>query len=160
MTKSRDAGGDAAKSVEERRGFLASVLMWSGVALGYGIGAFHFLRYLVPLGEKSRYRELFVGPVDQMEVGQSRTVRAPNGDSYVMARTAEGYRVLSDICPHLGCRVHWEPDKDRFFCPCHAGVFDPAGKATGGPPAEADQNLARLETIVRGNSVFVLIKEV
>ena len=157
MTKSRDAG--SAKSVEERRSLLTTVLMWSGIALGYGIGAFEFLRYLVPLGQKVEYREFFAGPVDQMEVGQSRTLRAPNGDSYVMARTADGYRVLSDVCPHLGCRVHWEPDKDRFFCPCHAGVFDAAGKATGGPPAESGQYLSRLDTVVRGNSVFVLIKE-
>ena len=157
MTK--DAQTARAKTVEERRGFLLSVLMWSSVAVGYGIGAFQFLRYLVPLGQKATYRELFVGPVDQLEVGQSRTVRAPNGDSYVMARTPEGFRVLSDVCPHLGCRVHWEPANDRFFCPCHAGVFDPAGKAIAGPPAEASQDLDRLETIVRGNSVFVLIKE-
>lgn len=147
------------KSVEERRGFLTSVLMWSSIGLAYGIGAFHFLRYLVPLGQTAKYRELFVGSVDQLEVGQSRTVRSPSGDSYVMARTPEGYRVLSDVCPHLGCRVHWEPSNDRFFCPCHAGVFDADGKATAGPPAEANQNLARLETVIRGNSVFVLIKE-
>lgn len=150
---------DHPQSVEDRRGLLTSVLMWSSIALGYGIGAFHFLRYLVPLGQKAEYRELFVGSVDQLEVGQSRTVRAPNGDSYVMARTAEGFRVLSDVCPHLGCRVHWEPGNKRFFCPCHAGVFDAEGKAVSGPPAEASQDLARLETVVRGNSVFVLIKE-
>jgi Rieske Fe-S protein len=145
---------------EDRRGLLASVLMWTGVGLGYGLGAFHFLRYLVPLEAKTAERELFVGPIDQLEIGQSRTIRAPNGDSYVMARIAEReFRVLSDVCPHLGCRVHWEADNERFFCPCHAGVFDATGKATGGPPAEADQNLARLETVIRGNSVFVLIKE-
>ena len=142
-----------------RRKVLTSALMWGGVALGYGIGAFHFLRYLVPLGKKASYRELFVGPVDQLEVGQSRTIKAPSGDSYVMARTAEGFRVLSNICPHLGCRVHWEADARRFLCPCHMGVFDAEGTAVSGPPAEADQRLERLETVVRGTSVFVMIKE-
>ena len=47
---------------KDRRGFLASVLMWLGVAAGYGLGLKHFLEYLVPLGAKTRYRELFVGP--------------------------------------------------------------------------------------------------
>lgn len=142
-----------------RRDFFASVLMWTGVALGYGVGAFHFLRYLVPLGEKVRYRELFVGPADQLEVGRSRTVKAPSGETYVMARTPEGFRVLSNVCPHLGCRVHWKPEEGQFVCPCHMGIFDADGQAVSGPPAEAKQRLARLDTIVRGGSVFVLIRE-
>lgn len=149
---------DAPKT--DRRGFLANTLMWTGLALGYGAGAFAFLKYLVPVGAKTKKRELFVGPVDELEVGQSRLVRSPSGSTYLMARTAEGFRVLSDICPHLGCRVHWVPDKEEFFCPCHQGIFDAEGIATGGPPAEANQRLEQLETLVRGGSVFVLIKEV
>jgi Rieske Fe-S protein len=143
----------------DRRSFLASGLMWAGLAAGYGLGAYHFLRYLVPMGEKVRYREMFVGPVDQLAVGESRTVKTPAGETYVMARTQDGFRVLSDVCPHLGCRVHWQAAKKRFFCPCHDGVFDEEGIATGGPPAEAGQRLTRLDTVIRGNSVFVLIKE-
>lgn len=144
----------------DRRRFLSSCLMWGGLAAGYGLGAYHFLRYLVPMGEGIKYREMFVGPVDQLKVGESRTVKTPTGESYVMARTPEGFRVLSDICPHLGCRVHWKADRKIFFCPCHDGVFDEEGTAISGPPAEAEQSLTRLETVVRGNSVFVLIKEV
>jgi len=148
---------DAPKT--DRRGFLANILMWTGLAVGYGIGAFAFLKYLVPVGAKTKMRELFVGPVDELEVGQSQLVRSPSGNTYLMARTAEGFRVLSDICPHLGCRVHWVPGKGEFFCPCHQGVFNAEGIATSGPPAEANQRLERLETLVRGGSVFVLIKE-
>lgn len=142
-----------------RRHVLASVLMWGGVALGYGIGAVHFLRYLVPLGEKKGLRELFVGPVDQLAVGQSRQVKAPGGETYLMARTEDGFRVLSNVCPHLGCRVHWKPESQEFLCPCHMGIFDAEGNSVSGPPAEANQRLRRLDTIVRGNSVFVLIEE-
>ena len=144
---------------QTRRSFLTTGLMWTGVAGGYGVGAIHFLKYLVPLGEKKQYRELYVGPVDQLDVGQSRTVKAPGGDTFVMARTRDGFRVLSDVCPHLGCRVHWQPAEKTFLCPCHMGVFDDEGNAISGPPAEADQKLARLDTVVRGNSVFVLIQE-
>lgn len=151
----------------DRRRFLSSCLMWGGLAAGYGLGAYHFLRYLVPMGEDIKYRELFVGPVDQLKVGESRTVKTPSGETFVMARTGkEAFRVLSDVCPHLGCRVHWIPPKPgtkdeegHFFCPCHDGKFNKEGLATAGPPAEAGQSLARLETVIRGNSVFVLIKE-
>lgn len=144
---------------KDRRGFLSSVLMWLGVVAGYGLGLKHFLEYLVPLGEKTRYREFFVGPIDELKVGQSKTIRTPRGDSFVMARTEKGLLVLSDICPHLGCRVYWQNDKKRFYCPCHAGVFTPEGKAIAGPPADAGQELEKLQTVVRGKSVFVLIKE-
>ena len=147
------------KNEVDRRGFLFSSLMWGGLAAGYGLGAFHFLRYLVPMGQGIQYRELFVGPVDQLKLGESRTVKTPSGDTYVMARTPDGFRVLSDVCPHLGCRVHWKADRKIFFCPCHDGVFDEEGNAISGPPAEAKQSLTRLETVIRGNSVFVLIKE-
>jgi len=153
------------KDVEPgRRAFLRSGIMWLGLGAGYAVGAAHFLRYLVPLGREENRREMFVGPVDALRVGQSRVLRTPTGESYVMARIAEAaesasFRVLSDVCPHLGCRVHWEPENDRFYCPCHAGVFDPSGKAVGGPPAEAGQDLTELETRVRGSSVFVMIEE-
>lgn len=150
---------DEKKNEKDRRGFLAGTLMVGGLAAGYGIGAFEFLRYLVPLGAKSRYRELFVGPVDALKVGQSKVIRSPDGETYVMARLEDGFRVLSSICPHLGCRVHWKPEDNEFLCPCHMGIFDAAGKAVSGPPAEANQDLASLETVVRGGSVFVLIKE-
>jgi len=142
-----------------RRDVLATALMAVGVVAGYATGAVYFLRYLVPLGSKVRYREMFAGAVDDLDVGQSRLVTSPTGETFVMARTADGFRVLSDTCPHLGCKVHWEPKPKRFFCPCHQGVFDETGKSISGPPAEAHQNLTSLKTIVRGHSVFVMIKE-
>lgn len=37
-------------------------------------------------------------------------------------------------CTHLGCRISWVGDKNRFLCPCHGGVFDPDGNVVSGPP--------------------------
>lgn len=37
-------------------------------------------------------------------------------------------------CTHLGCRVTWVGDKNRYLCPCHGGVFDPDGNVVSGPP--------------------------
>jgi arsenite oxidase small subunit len=118
----------------------------------------------VPLGDKVAMREMFVGTVSQLKVGESKTIKTPDGDSYVMARTGEmTFRVLSDVCPHLGCRVHWVATENHFLCPCHMGIFDAEGKATAGPPAEAGQNLTQLETRIipetPDGKVFVMIKE-
>jgi Rieske Fe-S protein len=41
--------------------------------------------------------------------------------------------VFSPICPHLGCRYAWEPQKREFICPCHGSVFAPDGKVLAGP---------------------------
>lgn len=41
--------------------------------------------------------------------------------------------VLSSICPHLGCTVSWQGDKDQFYCPCHGSVFNREGKRVSGP---------------------------
>ena len=53
------------------------------------------------------------------------------------------YLVVYGICTHLGCVPKYIPDGDeehpesdaRFFCPCHGGYFDLAGRVlTGTPP--------------------------
>lgn len=43
-------------------------------------------------------------------------------------------KALSAICTHLGCITEWQSEKQIFFCPCHAGVFDDNGKVISGPP--------------------------
>ena len=42
--------------------------------------------------------------------------------------------VLSNICTHLGCPVRWDDKTRSFFCPCHGGVYDVAGRVLAGPP--------------------------
>jgi cytochrome b6-f complex iron-sulfur subunit len=42
---------------------------------------------------------------------------------------------MSAKCTHLGCTVQYEPDKQRIFCACHGGTYDPAnGHNIAGPP--------------------------
>jgi Rieske Fe-S protein len=82
-----------------------------------------------------------------MKVGDSVRYEGPSGETINIARQArtgsvDDFVALSSTCPHLGCQVRWEPQNDRFFCPCHNGVFNPSGVATGGPPGEAGQRLA------------------
>jgi Rieske Fe-S protein len=62
---------------------------------------------------------------------------------------------LSSICPHLGCRVHWESHNERFFCPCHNGAFDSSGKAIAGPPKTANQTLPEYPLKVVDGSLYI-----
>ncbi|MDG5470636.1 ubiquinol-cytochrome c reductase iron-sulfur subunit [Jeotgalibacillus sp. ET6] len=56
---------------------------------------------------------------------------------------------LSPTCKHLGCTVSWEgreSDPNRFFCPCHNGLYEKNGKNVPGTPPTAplDQFEARV----------------
>jgi menaquinol-cytochrome c reductase iron-sulfur subunit len=44
---------------------------------------------------------------------------------------------LSPVCKHLGCTVTWAGDEanpDRFYCPCHNGMYEKNGQNVPGTP--------------------------
>jgi Rieske Fe-S protein len=113
--------------------------MVAGLAGGYGGFGAIALRYLYPSTTGDRIWQ-FVIETDRVKVGESIRYRGPSGETVNIARQnrngdAEDFIALSSTCPHLGCQVRWESQNNRFYCPCHNGVFDPAGVATSGPPA-------------------------
>lgn len=36
-------------------------------------------------------------------------------------------------CPHMGCRLEWNPDEESYDCPCHGSRFDREGHLLEGP---------------------------
>jgi menaquinol-cytochrome c reductase iron-sulfur subunit len=44
-------------------------------------------------------------------------------------------------CPHLGCKVAFNPEQSCFGCPCHDSVFGLDGQVTGGPSPRAMDSL-------------------
>jgi Rieske Fe-S protein len=149
-----------------RRNLISGMLMGIGLVAGYGLGLFHFLRYLIPSNRRVQQRKMFVGTLDTIAVGSSLTVKDPRGREIAITRTsddpadpASGFKALSSKCPHLGCNVHYVPGKQEFFCPCHDGVFDRDGIAVSGPPAKENKNLTTYEIKVdtKNGSVFVMV---
>lgn len=56
------------------------------------------------------------------------------------------HRVLSPICPHAGCEVLWQQERNRFSCPCHESYFAADGSRIGGPsPRGLDQLPTRVQ---------------
>ena len=57
-------------------------------------------------------------------------------DQAVLLRLIDGsFTAYSQTCTHLSCSVYYQREKNRLFCPCHEGVFDPAnGQPVAGPP--------------------------
>jgi Rieske Fe-S protein len=60
---------------------------------------------------------------------------------YVTKDSTGQLRVLSAVCPHLGCSVPWSDAKQKFVCPCHLAVFGPDGSRLGGPTPRAMDSL-------------------
>jgi len=77
-------------------------------------------------------------------VGRSRVVISGKGDGDL--------QVLSTVCTHLGCGVHWDVGRQQFLCPCHGGVYDADGNVVAGPPPRP---LKRYETRVDGGILQV-----
>lgn len=146
----------------ERRTFLTtatSIAMTGGLLAGYGTFGAMAARYLYP-AHPARKAWLFVADLASFKAGASMTYRAPSGASVVIARrgdrgTEADFIALSSTCPHLGCQVQWEIAKNRFFCPCHNGTFDPTGKGTGGPPGDAGQSLPRYPLRVERGLLYI-----
>lgn len=149
---------------EDRRRFLTTAsraAMGAGLVGGYGGFAAIAGRFLYP----ARTGEVlwqFVTEIDGIELGEALPYRGPSGETINITRharngDAEDFIALSSTCPHLGCQVRWEAQNDRFFCPCHSGVFTPSGVAIEGPPAEAGQSLGRYELKVEGGTLHIAV---
>lgn len=146
-----------------RRRFVAATstaTMAGGLVAGYGTFGVMAGRFLYPT-ENENVGWQFVALADELAAGDSREYVSPSGEKVVIARqgagaSADDFIALSSVCPHLGCQVHWEPQNDRFYCPCHNGAFDPQGKATEGPPAKAKQELVRFKVNIVDGMLFIL----
>lgn len=146
----------------DRRTFLSlasTAAMTTGIVAGYGTLAYMAGRFLYS-GSPTELQWLFVAKVSEIKPNEAIQFASPAGHKVTITRrgtkgVAEDFLALSSTCPHLGCQVHWESQNNRFFCPCHNGVFDPTGKATAGPPFEAKQTLPQYPLKIEGGMVFV-----
>ncbi len=150
-------------SQEERRTLAgaSTVAMVAGLAAGYGFFTYIAARFLYP-ARSTRRQWMFVAKVAEMAQGSSVAFRTPAGETVTIARgmvtgAVSDFTALSSTCPHLGCKVHWEAQNNRFFCPCHNGVFTPDGKAIEGPPAVAGQSLSSFPLEIRNGLLYIQV---
>jgi Rieske Fe-S protein len=101
-----------------------------------------------------------IAAVDEVPIGGTLMFTYPNQhDQCALVRPNEQtYIAFSRQCTHLSCSVVPEPDKRRFFCPCHEGAFDLAtGNAIAGPPRRP---LARIKLEFKQGAVYATGVEV
>jgi len=141
-----------------RREFISSVTMWSSLTAAFGLFGIQGVMYLFPNNLTIPTRKVYAGNLNQYEVGAVQTFHDLQGGEILVRRTEGGFQAFSNVCPHLGCRVHWEEENSHFFCPCHNGIFNEDGVATAGPPADDKQNLPAVPVVVDEESGVVYLE--
>lgn len=160
--QSTSSGGDAS---EPRRDVLARIpgfLAVGTLLASYGTLAAYCLRYLYPPHAPAS-GWMFVAQLKRFVQGETLLYKTPSGQSVNITRRgntggAEDFVALSSVCPHLGCQVHWEPQHDRYFCPCHNGIFDREGTGIGGPPGDAGQSLSKFPLKIASGLLFIEVR--
>jgi menaquinol-cytochrome c reductase iron-sulfur subunit len=156
----------APPSVENRRSFLAA-LLGVGSALVGGLLSVPLIRFaLFPL--LRRTTEVKSSPAGGMTEFSAltepamRTIQIELVDGwrktvsekavYVTTDKDGQLRVLTSVCPHLGCTVPWNKEKNQFICPCHGATFTKDGSRVSGPSL---RGMDTLESSVQDGQLLV-----
>ncbi len=78
-----------------------------------------------------------VATVDELAPGEYKLFTFPTEhDPAILVRLKGGsYKAYSQRCTHLLCPVHFKPETESLYCPCHHGSFDAEnGAVQFGPP--------------------------
>lgn len=71
--------------------------------------------------------------VEDLKPNEGKLIQTEEG-KFAVSRDEKGIiKVLSPICPHMGCTVHWNYAEKSWDCPCHGSRFDTHGKIIEGP---------------------------
>ena len=147
-----------------RRDFMKATIATLGGIIGAAIGA-PAVAYLIGPAQKSEDTDwIRLGSVNKVELNIptlfKTTIETQTGwvkeeeefSVYVLTENGRDFTIMSNVCTHLGCRVRWIDDQDRFFCPCHNAAFARDGSVSDGPPPRP---LDRFESMVEDGILFV-----
>ncbi len=110
-----------------------------------------------PLGRKSKARWVPLLDDSELAEGQTKEVSFVLNVKDGYAKVDRKYTVylhrfpdrvvaFDPTCTHLGCRVKWIEGKERYYCPCHGGVFSEDGNVISGPPPKGlDEHPIKVE---------------
>jgi Rieske Fe-S protein len=95
-----------------------------------------------------------IARVDEVPVGSTLMFSYPTlHEQCALARlNDQSFVAFSRQCTHLSCSVVPEPNRGRFYCPCHEGAFDLAtGNPIAGPPRRP---LARIKLEFKQGAIY------
>lgn len=159
---------DCAKTGTEKSARRRKLLGWFVAILNVSVIAAVFGPVLgfvgSPLRKAKKSNWIAIGALTDFADGETKEVSFEMGvhDGYrdtirkytvYAKREGDSVLVFDPACTHLGCRVKFQDSKQRYFCPCHGGVFDSSGNVVSGPPPKP---LNQLEAKIENGRVMVL----
>ncbi len=147
-----------------RRQFFQQVLAWIGGLISLGIGAPLLGFGVLPALKEEESGWARLGPVELFPTGEPTLVpmtsvspkpwpEEPVKHAVYVLKKGETEFVVYDIrCTHGGCPVRWVKPVQKFFSPCHGGVFDVDGRVLAGPPPRP---LDRYEVKIEDGVLYV-----
>lgn len=153
------------REMVSRRRFLSYLTVGMGAAISTVLGLPVVGYLLSPLLKPTQSNEWSeVDSVDSFAIGEPKLTHFASARRdawlkepghiavYVVRHSEEEFTVFDIHCTHLGCPVQWNTGPQRYFSPCHGGVFDAEGKVLAGPPPRP---LDRYETKVENDKLYV-----
>ncbi len=149
-----------------RRSFLGALLGLGSVLVG-GLFSVPLIRFtLFPLlrrtTEVKRSPVGTLGEFSTLNEPVMRTIQIEQVDGWRKAISEKAVyitkdqqgqlRVLTSVCPHLGCTVPWNKEKNQFICPCHGATYMPDGTRISGPSL---RGMDTLETSIQNGQLLV-----
>lgn len=148
-----------------RRETLRMAIWTIGGLISAGLGLPAIAYIIGPTQQKNRAEDwLRLGSTSKIALGEptlfKRSLTRQTGwisaeeeiAAYVLTEDGRDFIAMSNICTHLGCRTRWISDRERFFCPCHNGVFDKQGNVLSGPPPRP---LDRYEIKIENEQLYI-----
>src|SRR6202048_4216424 len=134
-------------SLESRRSFFGALLGVGSIFVGALLSAplirfalFPLLRRTTelkssPVGALSEFSSLTQPVMLTIQIEQVDGWRKAISEKAVyITKDQQGQlRVLTSVCPHLGCTVPWNKEKNQFICLCHGATFAADGTRVSGP---------------------------
>ena len=88
----------------------------------------------------------------------NKFTHVPIGAVYLRRTSANILQALNVVCPHLGCSVEFETERNAFLCPCHKSTFTLEGRI-GNPESPSPRGLDDLKVELRnGKEVWVVFQ--
>ena len=152
--------------LQSRRSFLGVLLTLGSVFVGALLSVplvrfalFPLLRSTTevknsPVGELSEFASLTEPVMRTIQIEQVDGWRKAVSEKavYVTKDSKGQLQVLTSICPHLGCTVPWNKERNQFVCPCHGATFSPDGTRVSGPSL---RGMDTLETSIENGQLQV-----
>lgn len=128
-----------------RRRFMKSVVYGIAGASTLLVGGIGVFAAVSPTLKEEPSQWVPVDKIENLPVDGIKTINisykkqkgiytSENSEPVMIWRKPEDIVVYSSECPHLGCQVKWDQERQRFLCACHGGAFDIQGNVVAGPP--------------------------